>query len=131
MIRQRGWDPEGAAARRADEIAHVPRHVNYVSFDERQQRNWWRLVASNREPQGRGTQRQGYLAPGTNVPGATPSDIVKGNKGKGGKDFGNKGLAPSLRAAPCPTHPPQVPLPCGVPNTPGIGVKARAAPGPP
>ena len=93
MIRDRGWGVEGNAAQRADAAALVQRVPTYVSYEEREQRNYWRLVASNREPQGRNTPRRGYLAPGTNVPGATPSDVVKGGKAKGGKSYGKRSRA--------------------------------------
>ena len=91
MIRERNWDTEGAAARGADAAAQVDRTPVLVSYEERERRNYWRLVASNREPQGRGTeQRHGYIAPGDNVPGATPSNVDKGGKdqSKGGKSYG-------------------------------------------
>ena len=58
-------------------------------------RNYWRLVAQNRAPQGRDTQRTGYIAPGDNVPGATPSNVGKGGKSKckGGKAHGKRSRA--------------------------------------
>ena len=91
MIRDRGWGRDGNSARQADAAALVDRPAQTVPYAEREARDWWRLVAQGRQ-QGRDTQRTGYIAPGQNVPGATPGDPSKGRKGrsKGGKTMGKR-----------------------------------------
>ena len=78
MMRDRGWDNNGQAAREADALALTEREPVKVPYEERERRNYWRLVAQGGGPQGSNRPRHGYLAPGQNVPGATPSDDVKG-----------------------------------------------------
>ena len=92
MIEGRGWDEEGTQARAADELALIHRPVAGVSWEERELRNWWCLTATNRGPQTGDTERRGYLAPGQNVPGATPSHVPSkgGKSGKGGKGPGKR-----------------------------------------
>ena len=83
MITERGWDEQGVAARRADELALIPREAAEVSYEERERRNYWRQTATNRPQSGRDSVRTGYIAPGTPVPGATPS----GGKSSGKRSF--------------------------------------------
>ena len=92
MRTENGWDEQGRAAHQADEVALVPREPNRVSYDEREKRQWWRQVCSNRPQTGSDSVRTGYIAPGSPVPGATPGDKGKGAKGKskGGKTQGKK-----------------------------------------
>ena len=72
MINDRGWDPDGQSARYADEMALIPRHGTQVSWEERENRQYWRLVGGNRPPQGRNTHRTGYINPADGVAGAVP-----------------------------------------------------------
>ena len=95
MIREREWDEEGRSAAHADEVALIPREAVLVSYEEREERNYWRQVASNRPRERRGgsdSHRHGYLAPGSGVPGVTPGYATKGDKGegKGGKSYGKR-----------------------------------------
>ena len=94
MMEQRGWDERGESAREADRLALVPRIAEGISFEEREQRGWWRQVAENRPQSGRDTQSTGDIGPSweiaaSSVPGASLGCVGKGDKGKNkgkGKD---------------------------------------------
>ena len=95
MRSENDWDDQGRAARQADEDALVHREPNRVAYDERERRQWWRQVCSNRPQTGSDSVRTGYIAPGSPVPGATPGDKGKGAEGKckGGKTQGKRSRA--------------------------------------
>ena len=92
MLNDRAWDEQGDAARQADAAALVEREPVLASYQEREERNYWRRILHNNPHQGRDTHRHGYIAPGSDVPGVTPGSVAKGTKGhgKGEKGTGNR-----------------------------------------